>query len=179
MSEPKHKIGDNVWRAFAGRTEEYVTCPDCAGTGRIRLIMADETHVAIPCGNCASGYEPPTGRVVTYIFKAEVSHVVIGGIRQEIDGEIEYHCRAPSGGYWAMKEDEIFIKEANAIRRAQELQDKHNAEEAKRFKGKHDGARSWAWNASYRRKEKKKAEKDLAYHSAKLTMAALMSKSGG
>ena len=54
----KYKIGDHVWRAGFGSTDNYVTCPDCAGTKRLRVIMGDESVVSIACAGLLG---PTTG----------------------------------------------------------------------------------------------------------------------
>lgn len=72
MTEPKFKIGDTVWHATFGMTETWVTCPDCGGTGRLRVTFHDETQVSIECNRCGPGYEPPTGRIKCWDRKGAV-----------------------------------------------------------------------------------------------------------
>ena len=47
--KPKYEIGQDVFFAsFSSHASEYVTCPDCGGTARLRVTFHDETTVSIP-----------------------------------------------------------------------------------------------------------------------------------
>lgn len=171
---PKYKIGDAVWRATFGSSENYVTCHDCGGTGRLRVIFHDETVASIECRNCALGYDPPTGRVRCYdrIGKADLG--VIAGI--ELTTERVSYRFGSDRFYYTVEEHELFDTEAAALARAQQIAAEHDAEERNRILTKEKDTRTWAWNASYHRQCIKRAQRDLEYHTAKLSVAKVRAK---
>jgi hypothetical protein len=167
----KYQIGDRVWRPTWDASPAYVTCPDCAGSGRIRLIMADETIVSIDCGGCRCGYEPPTGRVKVYDRRPTVEPGEITGIEVEPDG-IKYRV----SGCYGVREEELSADRDEAMAIATRRAEEFDAEERARIATKEKDTRSWAWNASYHRKCIRDAEKSIAYHKSKLAVAAVKAK---
>ena len=171
--EPKLKIGDLVYRATFTSQDDSLECPDCGGTGRIRVIFHDDSIASIDCGNCAKGYNPPTGRVTTYRRTPAVSWSNVVGY--EVSGtEIKYKLH---NCYHAGISD-IFDNEADALVRAQEMCDAATAEEERRILTKEKDTRSWAWNASYHRREIKDAERRIECNKKKLSVASLKAKEG-
>jgi len=166
------KIGDQVWVSrFFATSGVYVTCPDCGGTGRIRVILHDETMHSIECGNCSRGYEPPTGEVLVYTNNIEAKNVTIVEVKQSLEG-IEYitndrhvHC-----------EHDLFDCESDALLHGQKEQDKWIEEQKRRIFEKEKDTKTWAWNVSYHKKCIKDAQKNLDYHTKKLNAANLKNK---
>lgn len=167
----KHEIGQVVWLAsFEARTS-YVTCPDCGGTGRLRVTFHDETQVSIECRNCSAGFDPPTGRVKVYDREPRAIEATITGA--EIDGDkVEWRTNC----HWRVPENEIFSNRADALFAAREKARQLDREERERVNRKEKDTRTWAWNASYHRRCIKEAQRQLEYHSAKLAVAVLKSK---
>lgn len=184
--KPKYEIGQEIfWASFSSHTGTYVTCPDCGGTGRLRVTFHDETTVSIECKNCSRGYDPPTGRIHIYTRKGEAKKGRVSGIKisdDKVEYEAEYWYTASDGHFYKthnhVKEDEVCLSESEAQSRADKMAAEHDAEERARIFGKEKDARSWAWNASYHRKEIKEAERRLAYHTAKLNVAKVKAKEG-
>jgi hypothetical protein len=63
--------------------------------------------------------------------------------------------------------------------RSQAMCDEANAAERARVLNKEKDTRTWAWNASYHRREIADAKKRIEYHAAKLAVASLKSKTPG
>jgi len=171
----KYEVGQQVWWATCQTSEHFEKCPDCGGTGRLRVTFHDETQVSIDCANCASGYNPPTGLVKWYGRAAEARLITITGF-EFTDGKASYHAGIGPGSYYRIDESELFDAETDAKAHADKLAAEHDAAERARVLNKEKNTRSWAWNASYHRNIIKRAEKDIAYHAAKLAVAALKAK---
>ena len=175
MEKMKYNVGDSVWHPTWHTTENYVTCPDCGGTGRIRVIFHDDSQVSVECRNCGPGYNPPTGRIKVYDRKPDAQYVIITGMElTSEDGisKILYNC----SNAWHVSQEDLFDNSedasAAAIQKCLEL-DKKDRDKVLR---KEKDTRTWAWNASYHRNCIKKAEKDIAYHTDKLNVASLKAK---
>lgn len=172
---PKFKIGDQVYRPTFENHETSVACPDCGGTGRLRVTFADDTTVSIGCANCASGYDVPTGRVKCYDRFPEAKLATISGIEMDC-GKIKYKLYAGPHSYWRVEESDLSTDHAAAMIKARAMADKWSEDERARIYRKERDTRTWAWNASYHRNAIKKAQKDIEYHTAKLNVATIKAK---
>ena len=168
----KYSIGQNLWHATAYVEKVYLTCPDCGGTGRIRCIMHDETIMSIGCGNCALGYGPPTGRIGAYQRKPKATPVTVIGLEARAGEAVKYQVT----DCYSVGEEHLFEQEDEAISAAKVLAEEYNRGELDRIQNKEKDTRTWAWNASYHRKAIKEAKKQIAYHEAKLNVAAIKAK---
>lgn len=171
----KYEIGQKVWWATCGSSQRFETCPDCGGTGRLRVTFHDETTVSIECRNCASGYDAPTGKVIWYGRIAEVRQIPVTGF-EFTDGKASYHSANGFNSYYRIGEDDLFASEAEAQTQADKLAAEWDMSERTRVLAKEKDTRTWAWNASYHRNKIKAAQKDIAYHTAKLAVAAIKAK---
>lgn len=169
----RFKIGDKIWRPIWTATESSVECPDCAGTGRIRVIFADDSIVSIECKGCARGFAPPTGRVTVYCREAVAVPDEIVGINID-HAKIEWRTRDS----YIVDDTEAFATEAEALAFAKEKAARADANERAKIFQKEKDTRSWAWNASYHRKCLKEATRQIEYHTAKLNVASLKAKQG-
>ena len=177
METTDYKIGDSVWIAQCYCEQVFVTCPDCGGTGRIRCIMHDDTEVSIECGRCRSGYDAPSGRVGYYKRNPRAESAVITGMNIEtVRGVTETEYVLQAEYTQRMKSDRIALSYEDAMAKAEAIAAKENAEEIERIAKKEKDTRTWAWNASYHRKCIKDAEKQIAYHTKKLDVAAIKAK---
>lgn len=165
-------IGDKVWWAKRKWTEKYTICPDCLGTLALTVIMGDGSSVSIDCAGCARGYEPPTGYVKHHEEVPCVELTTIQGMEVHIGKEIEYSVN----GSCCVKESELFSTIEEAQKKAEELSIIFNREKLSELNRKEKPTRTWAWNACYHRKELKRAQQQLEYHSAKLSVAKSKSK---
>lgn len=172
---PRFNIGDQVWRARFDSTKGGVTCPDCGGTGRLRVTFHDETTVSIECRNCSVGYDPPTGRVVCYERHPAAEPITVTGMEMTAT-KITYHLGGTESFHYLADENEIFVSREEALVRAQSMAAEATEEERKKIFRKERDTRTWAWNASYHRGVLKRAHKDIEYHTAKLNVAALKAK---
>jgi hypothetical protein len=167
----KYEIGQEVWVATWDASPSCVTCPDCGGTGRLRLIFHDDTEVSIECRNCCSGYDPPSGRVKIYTREPRAVLATITGV--EIEGsKTEWR----TDKFYRIPENEIFDSQDLAMAAACSKANQADTEERQRVFQKEKDTRSWAWNASYHRKCIKEAQHKIEYHSAKLAVAAIKAK---
>ncbi len=168
----KYEIGQEVWRATCNREETSVECPDCGGTGRIRVTFHDDTTVSIDCQRCALGYEPPTGRIAVYDRVAKAERVTITGIDVRSGEEPEYRTNVS----YIIDENRLFETREEALACAEKLAEEWDREEREKIAKKEKDTRSWAWNASYHRNCIKRAEREIEHHTAKLNVASLKAK---
>lgn len=168
---PRFQIGDQAWRATFDSTPAFVECPDCCGSGRLRVIMGDDTEVSIDCQNCKRGYLGPQGVLQVYDRTPRAEPVIVTGM--EMDAE---RIRYRTSTSYLVDDADLFADEQQAVARAQEIGEQFGAEERARIANKEKDTRSWAWNASYHRKAIKEAQRQIDYHTSKLAVASLKAK---
>lgn len=171
----KFKIGDTAWFARANKNGVKVECPDCAGTRRIRLILANDEQISIDCGGCSRGYEGCSGTVTEYKFKADVRQGIITGL-EETKEKTTYRIGQSEGWGYSFDSNDLFDNEEDALKRCHELIAKEVEQEKDRLLRKEKDTRTWTWNASYHRRNIREAEKQILYHTAKLNVAKFKAK---
>lgn len=172
----KYEIGQAVWIGdFSPLAPTHVTCPDCGGTGRLRVTFHDDTQVSIDCRNCAPGYDAPTGKVVIYQNAARARQAVVTGMEMR-DGKTRWHVDGTSNSYRIVDEEDVFDTEEAALAWAEQKSAAYIKEQRDRISAKEKDTRTWAWNASYHRKQIKEAQRQIEYHSSKLAVAAIKAK---
>lgn len=172
----RFEIGHKIWIGdFSPLSPIFETCPDCGGTGRLRVTFHDETQVSIECRNCAVGYDPPTGQILVYRNKAEARQATVTGL--EVNGaKTQWHVDSCAGSYRIVDNEDAFESESDALVWAQEHAAAYELEQIAKISKQEKDTRTWAWNASYHRRCIKSAEKDIVYHAAKLAVAAVKAK---
>ena len=165
----KFQIGDIVYQAYAGQEQIWITCPECCGSGRLRVILGDDSEMSIPCVCCERGYEGSPGKIQTYQFLSRATEHVVTGmeLRQNDEGlQVRY-----SFGCYSSEASKVFATRDEALQRAEQLVIEHQAEETKRLKYKEKQHKTWAWNVSYWRRGIRKAKEEIARYEARLAVA--------
>ena len=172
----RFEIGQQIWVSrYDPIAPVYEVCPDCGGTGRLRVIFHDDTEVSIECRNCSAGYGKPTGRVIVYRNRVCAYLATITGV--EMNGkETRWQIDWTSGGGRIIGDDEAFDNEVDALVYGHVRMEHYEQEQRERIRSKERDTRTWAWNASYHRKRIKEAQQQIEYHSAKLAVAAIKAK---
>ena len=167
----KYDIGQQIYHATWDTRTGHVTCPDCGGTGRLRVTFHDDTTVSIDCRNCSSGYNRPSGQVQIYERLARAELCTITGC--EIEGtKVEWRLDT----HYRVNEDDLFTDYDECLAYARIKAEAADKAELEKVNRKEKDTRTWAWNASYHRKCIKDAQKQLDYHTSKLNVAALKAK---
>jgi hypothetical protein len=167
----KFEIGQEVWRCAFEMTTNHIQCPDCTGTGRLRVLFADDSMVSIECRNCASGYEPPRGYLTVHDREPFAKLVTITGVEID-DGKTRWR----TNDSYRVDEAELFLTEAEAFDAAKIMAAQFDEAERQKILQKEKDTRTWAWNATYHRNCIKRAQKEIDYHTKKLAVASLKAK---
>jgi hypothetical protein len=167
----RFEIGQEVWITRYEPVETSVECEDCGGTGRLRVMFADDSIVSIDCANCGPGYNPPTGRKRVFDRTAVAFQTVITGV--EVGrGKTEWRTAAS----YVVEDENIFDNEADCLARGKVLAAEADREERERVNRKEKDGKSWGWHAIYHRREIKRAQEQIEYHTKKLAVASLKAK---
>jgi hypothetical protein len=169
---PLFEIGQEVWVASWGRTEYREVCPDCGGSKKAVITLFDGNSYDVACGNCSSGYNPPSGTIKLHQYAARVLLMTISGIRTGCGmGGVEYQLDYSGGSCWSYKDTDVFLNQEDAQVRAQEIALEKNTYDHDRFLQKEKQDRTWAWNVTYHRQEAKRALQSYRYHMEKLGLS--------
>ena len=165
-------MGDKVWVAASENYQESIVCLDCFGKKELTVIMGDDSRVIIPCTGCSSGYNPPTGFMQHYQYRATVQEKTITGIEIRSDRETEY--QVDNNHHY--KESYCFDSKEQAEKKATELVEQHNKEEKDKLYSKAKQNKSWNWNATYYRGKIRDAEKTIKHATEALGIANVKAK---
>ena len=166
VNNTRFQVGDKVWVASFGRKAVQVECPDCAGERRVRVMLADDTLVYVCCPGCQVGCDPPTGYITNYKWTAEAELRTVVGVQESAKDNVLSFAYTFEGS-WYDDRWWTFATEAQAVAKAHEFRQVKEADENKTMMAKTKDYKSWAWNASYHRREAKEAKRKLEYHTAK------------
>lgn len=172
-------VGDVVWFTQSGYQQSDVECPDCLGQCVLTVVLGDGSQVSIACACCERGYLGSTGKVVVHQWDCKVESGTVTGM--DIDGDnVQYKVgRFHAEGSYTVQPDVVFATKDEAETEAAKVLAAHQEEETRRFNHVKDNAgrhRTWAWNASYHRREAKEARRRLEYHEGRLAVAKAKSK---
>jgi len=170
-------LGDLVFRATYGRHEKWVTCPDCLGTRHVKVILGDGTEVTIECGGCyPGGFEASKGVILQYEYRVEVRTHTVTGVTVR-SGGAEYELDKFGGcSFYVATDKDVFATEAEALAYGESMRAEHEEAENKRLMSKTKDHKSWAWNATYHRREIARHEREIAYHKQKAHICASKAK---
>lgn len=166
------EIGQTVYTARAwSYGDHFVPCPVCYGKLFVILELGNGERVPVECEACGIGYDGPRGVVNEPCAGSAVGSFVVSGLLQRGDDEWYLFDRdqCSSGNRWG---SEVFATEALAEAQRAVLYAAAKEEAA------HAAMRRWeylrkkpTWLVHYHRKNIKRAERELAWHTQKLSDA--------
>lgn len=174
----KYQIGDRIWIAQWDAEETHITCPDCGGTKRLQVTFFDGETVSIECEMCRSGYLGPQGFLIVHNRSSRAREGIIFGAEIGAKG-VEYKISSldfSTSSYWMKDECDVFTDREGADARGREIAAEHDARERALIQQKAKANKSWAWNASYHRREIKRLQQQIDHHRAQLSIAAAKAK---
>lgn len=166
----KFNIGDTVYQANAGQERVWITCPECLGSGRLCVIMGDNSEVSIACVCCDRGYEGSPGRIQSYQFHGGTTEHQVTGVESKISDK-GFQVRYMMGNTWLIDEEDVFATRDDAAARVALLITQHQSEEAKNLRYKEKQHKTWASNVAYWRAQIRRAKDDIARYEARLAVA--------
>jgi hypothetical protein len=135
--------------------------------------MGDGEQVQIPCRCCEEGLLPQ-GHVREYEWSPQTVEAAITGL--EVNGKkVEYHIGGQCS-YRCFDEGAVFDTEDEALAYGQIKAAEQEIDETERRQSKQKDYRSWAWHATYYRKEIRRLEKQLAEARERLGIACTKAK---
>jgi hypothetical protein len=163
------QIGQTVYEAQAWcYGDKLVPCPVCYGQLFATLILGNGEQVKVECDACGIGFDGPRGVVNEPCAGSAVKALVVAGLAFDGDGwkVLDQHNY---GRKWG---EETFATEAEAEARRVVLfaEAAKNAEE-RTFSQREYKRKKLTWLVRYHREHIKRAERDLAYHTRKLSDA--------
>jgi hypothetical protein len=167
----KFQIGEMVWQARAGQNQIWITCPECLGRGRLRVILGDDSEVSIHCVCCERGYEGSPGRIQTYAFTGKAETYIITGMQVIMLDGVPETTYAENGGSCYTKEADLFATRDEAVARAAVLVAEHEADAKKRLGYKEKQHKIWASNVAYWRGQIRHNKEEIARYEARLAVA--------
>ncbi len=163
----EYNVGDVVWWAKAGTQQVRRQCPVCLGSLYVIVILGDGEQVRAACDYCGKGYEGPKGYMLEWEWTSGVQKIHISS-KQINDDQEGHHVEYRYGDY-VLRYDDIFDTEYEANDAiAKKIVEHLKEQEDKLQHSKEFSTKSYAWHVGYHRREKKRAEQAVEYHSSKV-----------
>lgn len=164
---PPVGIGQTIFVAQAWTYGTHIVpCPVCYGQLFVRIILGNGETVTVECDACGKGFSGAQGTVDEPCAGSSVTPKIVEGVL--LDGGwkiLSDHNQFRWGEHAFASEEEAEAR--RVVLFAQALVDAaESAERQRTYKRKGP-----TWSVHYHRNCLKKAERDVAYHSAKLSDA--------
>lgn len=170
MSQVKapFEIGQTVYRSDFDRRERRIVCPDCLGSKRVKVVLADETEISIECGGCdPGGCEPSRGYLLQWDYAVQTRKHTVSTVTTKAEGPTEYRLDLSNGRAYIGDDTNTFGTEEEALAYGETLRAKAEDEANTRALAKTRDEKSWKWNYAYHKRAAEQARRDLAWHEAK------------
>lgn len=163
-------VGAEAWTVTGPHDEQWVTCPECAGTCVVTMRMGSGDEHRIACGECCHAYVPDhPGLVKRYGSAFRAKRVRLDQFTGIRDGKYEYK---DFEGYCYSTEN-LYATEAEALAECERRRPEAEKHAEMMMKNHLDCSRkSNAFTVSYYRRKKVELEKELAWVTAKLNAEA-------
>ncbi|HAM41668.1 MAG TPA: hypothetical protein DCP69_10115 [Candidatus Omnitrophica bacterium] len=158
------RVGDVLWMPLAESRQVTIPCPICAGKRVVRVELGDGDLVTVDCDGCGLGFSGPQGTITEREHDPKVERFEIAEPVSLYGGE--WQVRSTTGAEHELKD--LYPTEAEAFavaakRSAQQTE--HNMMSRARRK---KGLSKTAWTVRYHRERIRDAERELAWHRARL-----------
>jgi hypothetical protein len=161
------RIGDIYWLPVGEPQQVQVACPVCAGQRTVMVILGSGERVVVDCDACGHGYDGPRGTIHEWTVNPTVRRFVIAAVTSLYDGR--WRVRSQDGAEADFTD--LFATDAEALAEARRQAIKHEDERMMGHSRMRKGVKKHTWAIRYHREQIKDAERQLAYHRAKLHMA--------
>jgi hypothetical protein len=178
MSVPKFGVMAEVWFASTTQERESIRCPDCGGSGNIRVLLFDGTELKIECQRCTRGWLGPDGLSHYQCHRPDPKQGLVVSVSQNMH-QVEYtvETMGQSGTLrYCMAEDRVFPSQLLAMEASEQMALRENVIQKAGAERKFNDTKSWAWHVSYHRKQIANLERELARHREKLNAATVKAK---
>lgn len=168
----EYNIGDKVWWATCETQEININCPICFGNKKVTLILGNGENVETDCDYCGLGFEGPRGFTKEYQRVSGAKEIAIAGkeVREDEKGRnVEYRYEN-----YCLYNSNIFLTKEEAENRVSEMIKEYEDSEVKRLAYKNKANQThYSWSIGYHRKRLKDAQKEVDYHSRKISESQL------
>jgi len=162
-------LGVQLWWTGTGGRDEWVECPECAGTKVIEMIKGNGERVSLDCALCGPGYDSPRGVIRRHIHEHRPTPFV--PLRVRVDGDSFMYSESPPGMscYSSIDSKNLFATPEECQVRCDEMNAEHaKADEETLIHQIKSKRKHLAFSASYWRGQIRDYEKQIARATALL-----------
>ena len=165
LPEAPFDIGQTFWLPGQATEQVMVECPICAGNKSVTVILGSGEHVTVNCDGCGLGYESASGVIKEYRHTPAAYQFVVAAVERYAPGE--WYLRSTDGrnAYFSElrhTETSALAESAEKIAALEEQNMMYRAHKKK-------GLSKLAWTIRYHREQIRDAERQLEWHSQRVT----------
>ena len=155
-------LGEPLWHTGYGHREEWIECPECAGSRALTLIQGNGKEVSIACACCSRGFEDPSGTVKRTHYERTPTRFTPRRVSVSGD-EIRYSESEPDATAFNMVyATDLYVDRDECANRCEEDNAKHEkAQDELLLRNLVSKRREMAWSVHYWGRQVKTLERDL------------------
>jgi len=156
--EIPYAIGQKVWWIGNGYQKETIKCPECLGSGHIKMVRGDGQVFDINCACCSHGYEQPRGTIERTFYKHEPTIFIPETVSLE-NSKVIYHGWI--GYLGSVKVEDLFSDKEECLKKCDaKNKEKNEWEEKMRISNLKGKRRDLACSVHYWAGQLKKYERN-------------------
>lgn len=158
-----------IWWTGNGHREEWIECPECAGTKAIEMIKGNGERVSLDCALCGPGYDAPRGVIRKHIYEHEPTPFTPRRVR--VDGDDFMYSESPPSAscYGSVDDKHLFATREECQTKCDEMNAaRAKADDERLIHEIRSKRKSLAFSASYWQGQVRDYEKRLAQAKALL-----------
>lgn len=161
-------IGQLLWMPMGDAHKAQLPCPVCDGALAVTVILGSGERIGVPCDACGIGFDGPRGFIEEYEHDPKAIPFVIASVESFHNNE--WRLRSETGAWHEFTD--LYATEGEALDVAvKRAADQHERNMQSRQHKRKSTARQ-AWSVRYHRDCIKDLERQLAWHTARISASA-------
>lgn len=152
-----------IWWTGNAYSEEWIECPECAGTRVIEMIKGNGEHVSLDCALCGPGYESPRGVIRIHRYEYRPEPFIPRRVRADGSDFMYSESSPEASSYSSIDSKNLFATREACQAKCDEMNAEHEKNQAERLIHEIRSRRkSLAFSASYWQGQVREYEKRLS-----------------
>ena len=162
-------LGVTVWHAAHYLECSWVECPECLGTRKLKVTLANGEEYELECRGCQDGYEPARGKIKRTRYRCKPLPFTPQRFRIEGD-DIWYSESSPeANAYSNTPSADLFVDRDACVVRCDERNAELNKQEsARELQNLMHKRKDYAWSVHYWRGQLADKRKEIERIEARL-----------
>ena len=159
------EIGETYWAPIGSPEKMTIPCPVCFGQLAVTVVLGDGERVGVPCEACGKGFDGPQGTIEVWEHTPSARRFVIDRVKSMWDDR------------WTVESEdgqtrdfsELHETEAEAFAVAVEHVRMQHERNMRTYQRRRRDVANATWSIRYHREQIKDLERQIAWHTGRIT----------